>query len=48
MKQRPIAFNERQYQKLREESSLSGSSIASIVRLAVEDYLQKKEGIRND
>ena len=42
MKQRPIAFNERQYEKLREESRLSGSSIASIVRLAVEEYLRNR------
>jgi len=47
MKQKTIAFNERQYEKLREESTLLGSSIASIIRSAVEEYLQKKEMGKN-
>lgn len=38
-----IIFNEAQLKKLRNESEVLGSSIASIVRLAVNNYFLKKE-----
>lgn len=39
-----VGFNEKQKKQLDEESNRLGSSIASIVRMAVVEYFQKKEG----
>ena len=41
--QMSIAFNDKQKQQLRKESKRLGSSIASIVRMAVVEYFQKQE-----
>jgi hypothetical protein len=41
--QMSIAFNDKQKQQLRKESGRLGSSIASIVRLAVVEYFQKQK-----
>ena len=37
-----ISFNEKQAELLREESEKLGSSIASIVRMAIRDYFSNK------
>lgn len=42
--QMSIAFNKKQKRLLEKESNRLGSSIASIVRLAITDYFQKQEG----
>lgn len=42
-KQFSIGFNETQRRQLEKESKQLGSSIASIVRLAIREYFQKQE-----
>jgi len=37
-----IGFNENQKNQLKKESNRLGSSIASIVRLAISDYFQRR------
>lgn len=39
-----VGFNKRQKKQLDKESERLGSSIASIVRMAVVEYFQKQEG----
>jgi len=43
MKQIPIGFNTKQEENLRKQSEKLGSSIGSIVRLAVNDFFIKLE-----
>jgi hypothetical protein len=42
-KQFSIGFNETQRKQLEKESKQLGSSIASIIRLAIREYFQKQE-----
>lgn len=42
-----ISFNSKQVNQLRNESNQLGSSIASVVRLAIRDYFENK-GIDNE
>lgn len=39
----PINFTEEQYTQLKEESKKLGSSMASIIRLALNQYFKEKE-----
>lgn len=52
MKQIPLSFNQKQYQKLKDESVSLSVPIASLVRIAVDNYfknnIKREEGMTND